>query len=382
MLNFLFYPSKLTKLRISLPITGYNKENDNDYELCLTGIGNQNVFFQIPLTAFDHMISKEITFSQLLDNNVIQKYNLSSLSTIYDYILCPRVINNECESSNLLICGRYPILTLFEPGGKNSHFNLRSIISSLANKITNTVTNVVFQFARGWGFGSSKTDNDNDNNEILDLSKLLASTTIPSHFTVSDPTRTIESMLCDPTLKYCVGRDNFGRVLLIDINKSTILYIWKGYRNASFGWFEYPEFWDGQWTGTPPPTDCSNGKWGLYLVIYAPFRKSLEIYRVIDGKRVYIETLSDDIYTLRTISPEGPLSNTLNEPTKCYLVNDCSDNNQLEIYNISLDINSLDYLYLKKHSPYIQQDVYHIKLILRYLNINNEKEEYIKIFLE
>lgn len=356
------------------------------------------------------MISKEISFSELLKNNVIQKYSLTSLTSISDYVFCPHLpahcsFNSYCnkfiypksECSNLLVCGKYPILTLYEPGSKNNNFNLRTIIANLANRISNTVTNVYFQLKKTWGFGfggnsgnSSGYSSSNSNSaspnadDNIDYTLLLSSTTIASESIVSDPTRTIDTLICDPSLRYCISKDNFGRVLLIDINRNVILQIWKGYRNADFGWFQSPEIWEGQWDKSKDeprdePTNLGIGEWGTYLVIYAPLRQSIEIYRMNQCKRVYVEILNEnDHYYIRTISNKGTLSNLLNIPTKCYLVKENKENmNEMKLIEMKLPCHSLDFIYMKKYSKTLSRDNYYMKILLKLLTNDEIEEKYI-----
>lgn len=108
-----------------------------------------------------------------------------------------------------------------------------------------------------------------------------------------------------------VARDSFGRVLLVDIASLTVIRIWKSYRDAQVGWIlgqiandtlsKHPPHvgqeqsqlhpWSGRkrkadsfserdiaTDSTQPPT--------LHLVLYAPRKRSLELWQMQHGSRI------------------------------------------------------------------------------------------------
>ena len=112
-----------------------------------------------------------------------------------------------------------------------------------------------------------------------------------------------------------VGRDSFGRVLLIDVINLVVVRMWKSYRDAQAGWIvgavpdsilakqqahvEHDQPQLHAWSGKKRRADSSliegMAREGsavaaqqakLYLVLYAPRRRSLELWQMRHGARV------------------------------------------------------------------------------------------------
>jgi hypothetical protein len=73
----------------------------------------------------------------------------------------------------------------------------------------------------------------------------------------------------DPSGRWLLVNDSWGRVLLIDATELTVLRCWKGYRNAQVGWLRSSE------VATEP-----------YPVLFAPKRASLEVFAGPLGTRL------------------------------------------------------------------------------------------------
>lgn len=86
-----------------------------------------------------------------------------------------------------------------------------------------------------------------------------------------------------PDRKFLAVADSLARVLLIDIESMLVLRIWKGYRNAQCAWLCVKE--------NASDHQC---KRSLCLIIYAPKRGLLEIWKVVNGPRIAVFTVSKD----------------------------------------------------------------------------------------
>ncbi|GBG27482.1 Rab3 GTPase-activating protein non-catalytic subunit [Hondaea fermentalgiana] len=97
----------------------------------------------------------------------------------------------------------------------------------------------------------------------------------------------------DPSQRYAVTVDALGRVVLLDTCGLRLLRIWKGYRDAQTAWLTCPESWTDQEDDTcneasaregEPSVDCGaeggDERNGQYLVILAPWRETVQIWRV------------------------------------------------------------------------------------------------------
>jgi Rab3 GTPase-activating protein non-catalytic subunit len=142
----------------------------------------------------------------------------------------------------------------------------------LGIKVAENVTKAVFGMAKGLLFGNSKKSD-------VKPQPLSPRQTTPTRLSqkcfLSDPTRTVKSVALSPSRSLAVLTDNFGRIFLLDVEMFVLIRQWKGYRDAQCGWV----------------TDSK--KRGNYLVIYAPFRGLLEIWKCPHGTRVGARNLGE-----------------------------------------------------------------------------------------
>lgn len=127
-----------------------------------------------------------------------------------------------------------------------------------------------------------------------------------------------------------VARDNFGRVLLIDIATLTVIRVWKSYRDAQAGWIlgnvdadtlsrHQPRQDQEQtllhaWSGRKRKADSSikhevatssQQQPNLCLVLYAPRRRSLELWQMRHGHRIAIAQVPLACKLLQRVVPFG-----------------------------------------------------------------------------
>jgi hypothetical protein len=85
-------------------------------------------------------------------------------------------------------------------------------------------------------------------------------------------------VILDFFLFYYWQADNLGRVVLVDCMKGIALRLWKGYRDAQCGFIE---------VGEKAHKSSSNEKRkSMFLIIYAPKRKLIEIWSLQNGPKV------------------------------------------------------------------------------------------------
>jgi len=136
---------------------------------------------------------------------------------------------------------------------------------SLAKIAYDSLSSRVAAFA-GSLYGMKKTTETASSSESPNSRRETRLT--PSCALYDSPSREVSGHLNshDPSRRFCVSVDMLGRVVLIDTRNLLISKIWKGYRDAQTAWMTHAESW-------------TNGI-GQYLVILAPWRKSLQIWRV------------------------------------------------------------------------------------------------------
>jgi len=137
---------------------------------------------------------------------------------------------------------------------------------------------------------------------LLSLEPLPPRHTISPEFTVSDGERHIEKnrLVCDPTGRWVLWGDSWGRVALVDAGDLTLLRLWKGYRDAELGWIEW------QWREEPShhthATTTAAARASMCPVILAPRRGTVEIWRPRAGPRLAqfkVPPSTSLIYSLR-----------------------------------------------------------------------------------
>ena len=139
-----------------------------------------------------------------------------------------------------------------------------------------------------------------------------------SHITPARPgfyTRA-RQVIADPSNQFVASADNFGRIMLLRQSNLQVLRMWKGYRDAQIGWVLAPDRWPhqvhrsacllaclparldaaahkplrfvcvcAQWMGAAAPhRDATGVGFGLFLVLLAPHRHVIEVWRMIRGQ--------------------------------------------------------------------------------------------------
>lgn len=100
---------------------------------------------------------------------------------------------------------------------------------------------------------------------------------------IYDQPRGACSAALSPDRKFLAVADTLARVTIIDIEAMLVLRIWKGYRNAQCAWLLVNE----------NSADPSSKK-SLCLIIYAPKRGILEIWKAVNGPRIAVFPVSKE----------------------------------------------------------------------------------------
>ena len=138
------------------------------------------------------------------------------------------------------------------------------------------------------------------------------STSLPLRGAILDSPRKIIAAAIDPvqgTLLACA--DNLGRVQLIDLTTRQVVRMWKGLREASCHWIQFP-------------VELERGVRLLrYLVIHSRQRQVIEIYRVSQGPRVARWDVSKWGSDVKMVSCSVAQLGT-NATSKCFLLQSSS----------------------------------------------------------
>ena len=161
-----------------------------------------------------------------------------------------------------------------------------AMIGKLASSMTMGVTSMAWKNGRkvlkrgvrSWWSGSKDEE-------------MLPTESTSLQFSLRDNKRHVQNLIPAPQSGLAVSADNLGRVLLIDMQKSLVLRIWKGYRDAQCAWLTHPAH-DG---------DAVE----LYLVLYGWRRETLEVWKMRYGSRVFSVAVGPNCKLLATRLPMG-----------------------------------------------------------------------------
>ena len=151
---------------------------------------------------------------------------------------------------------------------------------------------------------------------------------------IDDPRRECVSVSASPGGNLAIISDNFGRLLLVDVNSMIIINIWKGYRGAQCGWLQVSE-------GQSYMSEKQRST--IFLVIYAKKRGIVEVwcpfqhYRVGAfnvGKRSVL--VSNNFHALGEGCLTSPLTIPKSRPGKscCFLL---SDDGSIKFLNVPFE---------------------------------------------
>jgi Rab3 GTPase-activating protein regulatory subunit N-terminus len=102
--------------------------------------------------------------------------------------------------------------------------------------------------------------------------------TVSEAFGLADGGKFATSAAADPTGQWIVITDNFGRITLLASDTLEILRVLKGYRDAQCCWMLVHD----------ATTAAGGVGYGMYLVILAPSRAQVEVWRAPMGPRVMV----------------------------------------------------------------------------------------------
>ncbi|XP_057316884.1 rab3 GTPase-activating protein non-catalytic subunit-like isoform X2 [Hydractinia symbiolongicarpus] len=179
----------------------------------------------------------------------------------------------------IITTGKSPFLGVYHAIEGNSQPMISDVAIAVANKLTSAVLSQLTA-ARGW-FGVTQQEQTTSHNVKPKVEK---GTKLSNTVCLQDSLRHAESITVAPIGYLAVVTDSFNRILLLDTLKSTVVRMWKGYRDAECGWIAVEEEIDDTDNAN---FNSDNGKRrALFLVIYAPKRGILEIYLMEHGARV------------------------------------------------------------------------------------------------
>ena len=170
-------------------------------------------------------------------------------------------------------------------------FSASALAASAATKIGSAAFSLLSSF-----WGSAKPAEEKKSTPQLELEPAVSA---PNTLTLEDQRRQITSVTVDPYELYAVTCDNFGRVMLIDVESTSIIRVWKGYRDVQCGWIVAHENLE---------TSAPHLRSSLFLVIYTAKRGILEIWPVRESARCAAFNVGHTCRLLTNVSSRGSVS--------------------------------------------------------------------------
>jgi hypothetical protein len=146
---------------------------------------------------------------------------------------------------------------------------------ALASTVASKLTSAVVSLAKNWWWGSGSGEIEKSESEKAREKENMAANEPPIslsvRWSINDSQRQLNSLLEAPMTSLAVATDGFGRVLLVDTRACVVVRMWKGYRDAQCGWIVNEKI--------------------LYLILHAPRRGLLEVWKMRHGSRVSAQSI-------------------------------------------------------------------------------------------
>jgi hypothetical protein len=179
-------------------------------------------------------------------------------------------------------------------------FSATALAATAATKIGSAAYSILSSF-----WGSSKPVEEK--RAVQPQAELEPAISVQATLTLEDQRRQILAISVDPFEQYAVMCDNFGRVMLLDVDSNSIVRVWKGYREVQCGWVVASEGLD---------TASASLRSSIFLVIYTAKRGILEIWPARESVRCAAFNVGHHCRLLTTSSLRGSPS------TSCLLLRD------------------------------------------------------------
>uniref|UniRef100_H2YCQ8 Rab3-GAP regulatory subunit N-terminal domain-containing protein n=1 Tax=Ciona savignyi TaxID=51511 RepID=H2YCQ8_CIOSA len=110
------------------------------------------------------------------------------------------------------------------------------LLSHVALAVASKLKSALFNAASGWLTWGRNAKQNQDTNQAKPKPKVELGTPLDLRSGLPDLRRKGDSIVLAPSAPWLAATtDSFGRVMLIDLMKSCVLRVWKGYRDAQLG---------------------------------------------------------------------------------------------------------------------------------------------------
>ncbi|XP_019855954.1 PREDICTED: rab3 GTPase-activating protein non-catalytic subunit-like isoform X1 [Amphimedon queenslandica] len=212
------------------------------------------------------------------------------------------------NEAKLIVVGEQPMISLYRLNKDAGSINVSEVVHEVASRMTNAVLDKL-SFASGWlGWGGANRKTTPTSPPQQQEEKQQRSLNIRMSTNIPDLRRVVCSISVSPLADLAALVDEFGRILLLDINNLIIRRMWKGYRGAQCGWLLVSDP-----VNTERQTQC--------LCVYLPRRGIIEFWPVQCGLRAGVCSIGRNctiFYTNRAIFGRGDVIKGLNIPSPSF----------------------------------------------------------------
>ncbi|XP_032803686.1 rab3 GTPase-activating protein non-catalytic subunit isoform X3 [Petromyzon marinus] len=190
--------------------------------------------------------------------------------------------------SQYVTVGSGPYAGFFYALEGSSHPLLSHVALAVASKLTSALINA----ASGWLGWKGKQEAETPQKQ---KPKVEPATPLPVRFGIPDSRRHGESITLSPCNTLAAVTDEFGRVIMLDLQRGVAIRMWKGYRDAEIGWIQVlEELHESESERPPAPAGAPprpaaaprSARVAQFVAIYAPRRGILEVWSTQQGPRV------------------------------------------------------------------------------------------------
>ncbi|XP_050524026.1 rab3 GTPase-activating protein non-catalytic subunit isoform X2 [Daktulosphaira vitifoliae] len=192
------------------------------------------------------------------DASVGGKYDIKSFQHVVAANICKGIngnkINNLPQITQIIAAGKNPYLAFHFSIGSQAIPTFENITKAVANKLKSSIT----QTLPSWlTYNLSSINNINFQETAEQLR---------CRFKLYDENCEALQIELSPQLAVGVISDNLNKVTLFEVNAGEIIRVWNDCREVQFGWLVVNE------------SKSSNSKQALFLVMYLPFKESIEVW--------------------------------------------------------------------------------------------------------
>jgi hypothetical protein len=208
------------------------------------------------------------------------KFELVGQRVVNDVVACGSIESADPWSAfetgraqqQLLCGGAFPMLGLYVP---QEHHGRLSTAVAMASELTSKLTSAVFSMAKSWW----ASGNEGAAVSPVKAPRLEEPRALELGWQLGDASREVLTVVAAPGgSRLAAACDGLGRVLLLDLELQIVVRMWKGYREAQVAWIEQDDV--------------------LFLVVYAPRRGVLEVWRMRHGQREALLDVGTDCLLL------------------------------------------------------------------------------------